>query len=59
MIDDDAETVEVPATNNPLTSLDFVELQQAVDPTSDSNSHGIDHYLDAVHFVQNKIATYV
>ena len=57
--DDDAEAVEVPATLHPLTSQDYAELQQAIDPISESDSQGIDHYCNTVHFVENKVATYV
>lgn len=48
--DDDAEAVEVPATINPLTSRDYLELQQSVDPTVGSDSHGVDHYLNTGFF---------
>ena len=40
--DDDAEAVQVPATVNPLTS-DYTELQ-AIDPTLNSDDHGIDQF---------------
>ena len=53
--DDDAAAVEVPATINPLTCHDCLELQQFVDPTTDSDSHGIDHYLTVVRFVESKV----
>ena len=39
---DEVEMVEVPAITNPLTSSDFSELCSLIDPTSDSDSHGID-----------------
>ena len=53
--DDDAQAVEVPATFNPLTPDDYLELQECVYPSADSDSHGIDHYLNAVAFVESKV----
>ena len=56
--DEGADAVEVPATPNPLTPADYSQLCQLVDPASDSDNHGINHYLAAVHFTQHKVSQY-
>lgn len=50
--------VEVPPTNNPLTTQDYTQLCQEVDPHGDSSYYGRDLYLAAVHFVEAKLSQY-
>ena len=57
-IDEDAEQVDVPSVVNPLTTSDFSELCQLVDPTSDSDNYGIDQYYAALQLVENKVLHY-
>ena len=56
--DEDADAVELPTTRNPLTVTDYVQLQQVIDPYSNSDDHGIDQYLLAVDFVEHKVSLY-
>ena len=56
--DDDIDAVETPSTENPLTPTDYTQLQQVINPSSNSDNHGIDHYLLAVDFVEHKVSLY-
>ena len=56
--DADVEAVQVPATVNPLTSSDYTELQHVIDPTANSDDHGIDQFFHAVRFVESKVSNY-
>lgn len=55
---DEADAVDVSRTINPLTSSDYIELQQFIDPTSDSGNYGIDQYFMVVRFVERKLSEY-
>ena len=57
---DEAEAafVDVSRTINSFTSSDYTELQQLIDPVSESANHGIDQYLFAVRFVESKLSEY-
>lgn len=56
--DDGVEAVEIPATENPLTSTDYTQLQQLINPSTDPDNHGITQYLLATDFVQQKVSQY-
>ena len=49
----DAEAVELPAMNNPLTLSDYSNLCEQVDPRAPSETYGLDLYHLAVQFVEN------
>ena len=53
--DEDVEVVEVPGIPNPLSSSDYADLCQAIDPTAHSESYGVDEYITTVQFVCRKI----
>ena len=53
--DDDVDSVGVPATPTPLSSTDYAELCQTIDPIAHSESYGVDEYIAAVQFVQRRI----
>lgn len=55
---DEAESVEVPLTGNPLTPSDYAQLCQEVNPSPDlrSGDYGIEEYCATVRFVHAKVA---
>ena len=52
-LDDDDNTVEVPPINNPISDLEYDNLQQAIDPLALSNTFGIDLFISTMQFVHN------
>lgn len=53
--DDVVDAVEVSDIPNPLSSHDYAQLCQTIDPTAHSESYGVDEYIAAVQFVQRRI----
>ncbi|XP_068690585.1 uncharacterized protein [Montipora foliosa] len=46
------EGMEVPHVNCPLNELDYEQLKASINPVDDSDSHGIDLYMNTFSFVQ-------
>lgn len=46
------ESVAVPGIPNPLSSANYSLLCQTIDPTSPSESYGVEEYIATVRFVE-------
>ena len=46
------EGMEVPRVNCPLNELDYEQLKASINPLDDSDSHGVDLYMNTFTFVQ-------
>lgn len=51
----DIDVVEIPETPCPISQEDMEELTETIDPLKESNSYGIDIYLDTVQFVSFRL----
>jgi hypothetical protein len=54
--DMDVDAVQVPETTCPLSQEHLDELVATIDPLRESNSYGIDIYLETMEFVNTHIA---
>ena len=48
----DVEAVVVPETNSPMSQEDYDELFRTINPLRESNSYGIDIYVEVKEFVR-------
>ena len=53
--DIDVESVVVPVTNTPLSQEEYHQLSLRINPQRESNSYGIDIYLEVKEFVRSRI----
>lgn len=51
--DNDDNTIEVPAIDNPISDSEYDALQQAIDPLALSNTFGIDLFISTMQFIHN------
>ena len=51
----DVESIVVPVTNTPLSQEEYHQLSLCINPLRESNSYGIDIYLEVKEFVRSHI----
>ena len=54
-VDMDVEAVLVPETNSPISQEDYDELFRTINPLRESNSYGIDIYVEVKEFVRARV----
>ena len=52
---DAAVQVDVPATQSPLTAIDYEMLRAEIDPLRNTTQYGIDIYEEVLSFVISKV----
>ena len=54
-VDDTVTEVEVPAMAYSIQPIELMQLETTIDPLRQSDSQGVDVYVEALHYIQDMI----